>query len=118
MLQGITEMSLESSILCFAKGRKIGTLQKDKTPSGIRDTRMPSTVQGPFGGKVFCLHGMHWVSICLSFYTDNPYCWRVTNFKIACEELAKLSASQYFTNELCLVLGVNVILCHWIPYQQ
>jgi hypothetical protein len=44
MLQGITEMSFESSILCFAKGRKIGTHQKDKTPSGIRDTRMPSTV--------------------------------------------------------------------------
>jgi hypothetical protein len=30
MSQGITEMSFESSILCFAKGRKIGTLQKDK----------------------------------------------------------------------------------------
>jgi hypothetical protein len=41
MLQGITEISFERSILCFAKGHKIDTLQKDKTPSGIRDTRMP-----------------------------------------------------------------------------
>ena len=93
-------MSFESSILCFAEGHKIGTLQKDKTPSGVRDTRMPSQFKGPFGGKVFCLHGMHWVSIRQSFYTDNAYCWHVTSFEIACEALAKLSASQYFTNAL------------------
>jgi hypothetical protein len=43
-VQGITEMSFESSLLCFAEGRKIGTLQNYKTPSGIRETRMPSTV--------------------------------------------------------------------------
>jgi hypothetical protein len=56
--------------------------------------------EGPFGGKVFHLHGMHWVSICPSFYTDDAYCWRVTNFAIACVALAKLSASKYFTNAL------------------
>jgi hypothetical protein len=56
--------------------------------------------KGPFGRKVFHFHGMHWVSICPSFYTDYPYCWRVTNFEIACEALAKLSASKYFTNAL------------------
>jgi hypothetical protein len=49
---------------------------------------------------VFCLHGTHWVLICLLFYTDDAYCWCVTNFEIACEALAKLSASQYFTNAL------------------
>jgi hypothetical protein len=58
---------------------------------------------------VFCLCGTHWVSIRPSFYTDDAYCWCVTNFEIACEALAKLLASQYFTNSLCLVLGVNVI---------
>ncbi len=62
MLQGITEMSFESSILCFAKSRIIGTRQKDKIPSGVRDTKVPS-FEGPFGGKVIRLHGMHWVSI-------------------------------------------------------
>jgi hypothetical protein len=56
--------------------------------------------EGPFGRKVFCLHETHWVSICPSFYTDDAYCWHVTNFEIACEALAKLSASQYFTNAL------------------
>ncbi len=56
--------------------------------------------EGPFGGKVFHLHGMHWVSKCPLFYTDDAYCWRVTNFEIAFEALAKLSASQYFTNAL------------------
>jgi hypothetical protein len=44
MIEGIMEMSFESSVLCFSKGHKIGTLQKDKTPSGVRDTRMLSTV--------------------------------------------------------------------------
>jgi hypothetical protein len=92
MLQGIKEMSFASSILCFAKGHEIGTLQKDKTPAGTRDTRMR--------GKVFCLHEMHWVSICPLFYTDDAFCWRESSFEIACEALAKLSASQYVTNSL------------------
>jgi hypothetical protein len=56
--------------------------------------------EGPFGGKVFRLHGTHWISICPSFYTGDTYCWRVANFEIACEALTKISASQYFTNAL------------------
>ncbi len=56
--------------------------------------------EGLFGGKVFCLRGMHWISICPSCYTDDAYCWRVTNFEIACEALVKLLVSQYFTNAL------------------
>ncbi len=51
--------------------------------------------EGPFGRKVFCLHETHWVSICPSFYTDDAYCWCVTNFETARGALAKLSASQY-----------------------
>jgi hypothetical protein len=100
VLQGIMEMLFESSILCFAKGRTIGTLQKDKHHQTLEIQECLQLFEGPFGGKVVCLHGTHWVSICPSFYTDDAYCWRVTNFEIACEALAKLSASQYFTNAL------------------
>ncbi len=56
--------------------------------------------EGPFGGKVFCLRGTHWISIGPMFYTDDAYCWHVNNYEIACEALAKLFASQYFTNAL------------------
>ncbi len=45
MLQGIGETPFENLILCFATGRKIGTLQKVKTPQDVNDTRMPSPVQ-------------------------------------------------------------------------
>jgi hypothetical protein len=48
-------------------------------------------------------------------YTDDAYCWHVTNFEIACEALTKLSASQYFTNALNEVLGENINFHHWIP---
>jgi hypothetical protein len=41
--KGLQKMSFESSMLCFAEGHTIGTLQKDKTLSGVRDTRMSST---------------------------------------------------------------------------
>jgi hypothetical protein len=91
MLQGITEMSFESSILCFAKGRKLAHSKKIKHHMGSEIQECLQLFEGPFEGKVFCLHGMHWVSICPLFNTDNAYCWRVTNFEIACEALAKLS---------------------------
>jgi hypothetical protein len=109
MLQGIMEMSFESAILCFAEGRTIGTLQKDKHHQASEIHKCLQLFQGPFGEKVSCLRGTHWVSISSLFYTDGAYCWQVTNFGIACEALAKLLASQYFTNALCSVLGVNVM---------
>jgi hypothetical protein len=52
-------------------------------------------------GKVFQLRGMHWVSICRSFYVDNAYCWNVTNIEKACKVLAKLLESTHSTNSLC-----------------
>jgi hypothetical protein len=56
--------------------------------------------KGPKNRKVFQLHGMHWVSICPSFYVDGAYCWCVTNIDKACKVLAKLSASTHSTISL------------------
>jgi hypothetical protein len=56
--------------------------------------------KGPKRGKVFQLHGTHWVSICQSFYVDSAYCWCVTNVDKACKVLAELLASTHSTNSL------------------
>jgi hypothetical protein len=45
-------------------------------------------LKGPRKGKVFQVRGMHWVSICRSFYVDDAYCSHVTNFEKACKVLA------------------------------
>ncbi len=54
----------------------------------------------PKKGKVFQLCGMHWVSICPSFYVVNAFCWCVTNINKACKVLAKLLVSTHSTNSL------------------
>jgi hypothetical protein len=100
-LQGITGMSFESpAVLCFTKGCKLAHSKKTKHHQASEIQECLQQFKGPFGGKVFCLHGTHWVSICLLFYIDDAYCWCVINFEIACGALAKLLASQYFTNAL------------------
>ena len=64
MLQGIGEMSFESPILCFATGRKIGTLQKLKHHEVSMIQECLQQFKGPKKGKEFQLRGTHWVSIC------------------------------------------------------
>jgi hypothetical protein len=84
----------------FPKAAKLAHFKKIKHHQASVIQECLQLFEGPFGGKVFCLRETHWVSICPSFCAGDAYCWCVTNFEIACEALAKLSTSQYFTNAL------------------
>jgi hypothetical protein len=53
MLHWIKEVPFENSILCFTTRLKIGTYQHGETPQGIKDSRMPSTVQRSHEKKSF-----------------------------------------------------------------
>jgi hypothetical protein len=58
-------------------------------------------LKGHTKGKVYWLHGMHWVSLSPSFYTDNAYCWPVVNFEVAGAVLDLLQSSP--KNNLSLI---------------
>jgi hypothetical protein len=99
--KGLWKCHLRALYFVMPKAAKLAHSKKIKHHQASEIQECLQQFESPFGGKVFCLCGMHWVSMCPSFYTDDTYCWGVTNFEIACEALAKLSASQYFTNALC-----------------
>jgi hypothetical protein len=113
--KGLQKCHLRALYSVFPKAAKLAHSKKIKHHQASEIQECLQLFEDLFGRKVFHLCGTHLVSICPSFFTDNTYCWHVTNFEIACEALAKLLASQYFTNALRKVLGVNVILYHWIP---
>ncbi len=98
--KGLQKCHLRALYSVFPKAAKLAHFKKIKYHQASEIQECLQQFKGPFGGKVFHLHGMHWVSICPLFYTDDAYCLRVTNFEIACEALAKISTSQYFTNAL------------------
>jgi hypothetical protein len=98
--KGLWKCHLRALYSVLPKASKLAHPKKIKHHQGSEIQECLQLFEGLFGGKVFCLHGMHWVSICPLFYTEDAHCWHVTNFEIACEPLAKLSASQYFTNAL------------------
>ncbi len=100
--KGLWKCHLRALFSILPKAAQLAHSKKIKHHQASEIQECLQLFEGPFGGKVICLCGMQWVSICLSYYTDNAYCWCVTNFEIACEALAKkLLAGQYFTNALC-----------------
>jgi hypothetical protein len=98
--KGLRKCHLRALYSVLPKAAKLALSKKIKHHQASEIQECLQMFEGPFGGKVFCLRGMHLVSICSLFYTDNAYCWSVTNFEIACEALTKLLASQYFTYAL------------------
>jgi hypothetical protein len=98
--KGLRKSHLRALYSVFPKAAKLAHSKKMKHHQASEIQECLQLFEGPFGEKVFHLCGTHWVSICPLFYTDDTYCWCVTNFEIACVILAKLSASQYFTNAL------------------
>ena len=98
--KGLRKYHLRAQYSVLPKAAKLANSKKIKHHQASEIQECLQLFEGPYGRKVFCLCGTHWVSIRQLFYTDDAYCWHVTNFEIACEALAKLLASQYFTNAL------------------
>jgi hypothetical protein len=98
--KGLQKCHLRALYSVLPKATQLTHSKKIKHQRASERKECLQLFESPFGGKGFHLHGTHWVSMCPLFYTDNAYCWRVTNFEIACEALAKLLASRYFTNAL------------------
>jgi hypothetical protein len=99
--KGLWKCHLRALYSVSPKAAKLAHSKKIKHHQASEIQECLQLFEGPFGGKVFHLRGMYWVSISPLFYTEDACCWRITNFEIACEALAKLFASQYFTNALC-----------------
>jgi hypothetical protein len=98
--KGLRKCHLRAPYSVLPKALKLAHSKKIKHHQESDIQECLQLFEGLFGVKVFHLCGTHWVSMCPTFYTDNTYCWCVTNFEIACEALIKLSARQYFTNAL------------------
>jgi hypothetical protein len=99
--RGLGKCHLRALYSVLSQAAKLALSKKLKHHEASMIQACLQQFKGTKKGKMFQLCGMHWVSICQLFYSDNAYCWYVTNFEKAWKVLSKLFESTQSPNSLC-----------------